>query len=103
MNRLLGFIIVFGLNAAIIAVVLFYFIKEGYYNVNNSYLWVLSFFGSQFVGFFLANPIYLLLCALITSRWLRFKKVFLARFFKESLYIYEDYQYAVQFANTNIS
>jgi hypothetical protein len=36
-------------------------------------------------------------------QWLRFKKVFLAKYFRESLYIYEDYQFVVKFAKTKIS
>jgi hypothetical protein len=102
-NKFIGFLIVFGLNLGIFSAVLDSFVKEGYYNLNNSYVWVFSFFGSQIVGLLITNPLCLLITTLITSKWLRFKKVFLARFFRESLYIYEDYQFAVQFANTKIS
>jgi chromate transport protein ChrA len=92
--------VVFGFNAAIIVAVLNQYVKENFRNKENPYIWVLSFFGSQLVGLFITNPLFLLACALVTSRWLRFKKVFLARFFRESLYIFEDYKFAVQFANT---
>ena len=102
-NRFIGFLIVFGLNIGIFSAVLDSFVKEGYYNQNNSFVWVVSFFGCQIVGLLVINPLCLLITALITSKWLRFNKVFLARFFRESLYIYEDYQFAVQFANTRIS
>ena len=91
------------LNGGIIVVVLQRFIKEGYYNVDNSYVWVVSFFGSQFIGLFIVNPIFLLFNTFLVSKWFRYSKVFLARFFRESLYIYEDYQFVVQFARTKIS
>jgi hypothetical protein len=49
------------LNGGIIIAVLSRFIKEGYYNVGNSYVWVLSFFGSQAFGFLIMAPICLFL------------------------------------------
>jgi hypothetical protein len=49
------------LNGGIIIAVLSRFIKEGYYNEGNSYVWVLSFFCSQAFGFIVVAPVCLIL------------------------------------------
>lgn len=51
----------------------------------------------------ISAPISLIVIAAIVSKWLRFKKAFLARYFRDALYIYEDYKFVVKFAKTKIS
>jgi hypothetical protein len=102
-NRFLGLLAMLVLNGGIFIAVLSRFIKEGYYNLDNSYVWVLSFFGAQAFGFLIIDPICLFLQVKFVSEWFRYKKVILAKFFRESLYIYEDYQFVVQFVKTKIS
>ncbi len=58
---------------------------------------------AQAVAFLVTDFIALLLMALCVSRWFVHKKIFLARWMRESLYIYEDYKYAWQFTHTKIS
>ena len=103
LNRILGGLFILILNGGIIIAVLYTFIKEGYYNVDNYHIWVLSFFGSQVVGLFITNPLCLFLIAAIVSKLCRFRKTILAKYFRESLYIFEDYQFVVKFAKTKIS
>ena len=101
--RFFGGFFFFGLNIAIYAIMVALFIKEKYYNADNNYLWVIGFFASQFFGLCFISPLCLLLIAAVVSKWFKFQKTFLARFFREGLYIYEDYQFVVKFAKTKIS
>ena len=102
-NRFIGLLCMLTLNGGIVIAVLSRFIHEGYYNLNNSYVWVLSFFGAQAFGFLIVAPLSLILQVKVVSEWFRYKKILLARWFRESLYIYEDYQFVVQFVKTKIS
>ena len=79
------------------------YVIKGYYNNDNPYVWVLAFFGSQLIAFIVTDNIALLVMAKIVSKWCRNKKTCLAMTLQESLYIYEDYKYTVQFVSTKIS
>lgn len=100
-NRLIVGLLAFTLNMGIIVGVIALFIKEGYYNQDNNYIWVVSFFGSQLIGLFIYTPIALLFLARAATK--RANKALLARYFRDALYIYEDYQFVVKFAKTKIS
>lgn len=100
-NRLFVGFIAFALNLGIIVAVIALFIKEGYYNQDNNYVWVVSFFGSQLIGLFLYAPLALFFLARVATK--RANKARLARYFRDALYIYEDYQFVVKFAKTKIS
>ena len=101
--RILGGLLVLGINGGIYCAVLAVFIQDSYYNLANYDIWVLAFFGAQLFGLFVTSPISLLFLAAIVSKWCRLRKVFLARFYRECLYIYEDYLFVVKFAKTKIS
>ena len=101
--RLFLGLIAFLINGGIFVAVLYFFIKDAYYNEENLYIWVLSFFGAQFFGLCITAPSCLLILAAIVSKWFKFNKVMLARCFRDGLYIYEDYKFVVKFAKTKIS
>ena len=102
-GRIFGNLLALAFNVAIIIAVIDIYVSEQYYNEDNKYVWVVCFFIAQFLAFFVTDMIALLLMALSVSYFLKTRKSFLARWMRESLYIYEDYKYVVQFTQTKIS
>ena len=84
--------------------VLSVFIAEQFYNTeaSNAYVWVLVFFLSQVIGFFIVDFIALWVMAISVHLCCRKKKTFLSLFMSESLTLYEDYKYVVQFTQTKV-
>ncbi|CDW76030.1 UNKNOWN [Stylonychia lemnae] len=95
----IALIINVGLFISILAV----FISGEYYDMRNQYVWVIVFFGAQLFSFFVSDIFVLWIMASTVSGCLKYKKTCLAKWMRESLYIYEDYRYVIQFANTRIT
>ena len=101
-SRTLSNILLLLVNVALLAAVLYFYIRDGYYNLDNYYIWIVAFFGSQVFAFAVTDMLVLFLLAKIVAQWAHKRKVVLASLFRESLYIYEDYRYVVQFVQTKI-
>eukprot|EP00347_Sterkiella_histriomuscorum_P005949 403354642 len=101
--RAFGNSLAFMVNVGLFIAVLASFIAGGYYDKRNQYVWVVVFFGAQIFSFFITDLLVLWLMALCVSGCCRKNKTFLTKWMRESLYIYEDYKYVVQFANTRIT
>lgn len=102
LGRVFGNTLALCWNLGIFISVLALFIDEGYYDLPNQYVWVFVFFGAQLFSIFVADALVLYVMALSVSRCCKHKKTLLAKIMRESLYVYEDYRYVVQFANTRI-
>ncbi len=87
------------INAFVILVVGYLYFKEQYYLAeNDKYVWAVVFFASQLIGFLIVDSIVLLFLALIVSKCCTRCKILSAVFYKESLYIYEDFKYVSEFS-----
>eukprot|EP00347_Sterkiella_histriomuscorum_P001938 403370091 len=101
-GRMFGNIIAMIINLGILVAVFYFYITEEYYMEDNNWIWVVVFFASQFLGFILIDFLVLIFMALCVAKCCKKKKSCLARWMKESLYIYEDYKYVCQFVETKI-
>ncbi len=89
--RLIYIALIITINGAIIIYIGYLFYKDTYQNNPNYYVWIVCFFSSQFLGFFLFDILIILLMTSCVVKCCKKKKVCLARIMRESLYIYEDY------------
>ena len=99
LGRAFGVMILVSINAFVCLVTGYLYITEKYYIASNDqWVWIAVFFICQLLGFLVIDMIVLLLNALIVAKCCRTCKVFLACFFKESLYVYEDVKFVAEFS-----
>ena len=90
-------------NLAILAGIFYFYVTEEYYLDEDLYVWILVFFAAQFIGLFLIDSLIILLVSCSVATCCRRRKICLAKFYREALYIYEDYKYVVDYSDTKIN
>ena len=99
LGRAFGVMILLSINTFVCLVIGFLYFTEKYYLASNDqWVWIAVFFISQLLGFLVIDMIVLLFNAFIVAKCCRRCKVFLAYFFKESLYVYEDVKFVAEFS-----
>ena len=99
LGRAFGVMIHLSINTFVCLVIGYLYITEKYYLASNDqWVWIVVFFISQLLGFLVIDMIVLLFNAFIVAKCCRRCKVFLACFFKESLYVYEDVKFVAEFS-----
>ena len=97
---LLGVVILF------LAPTIYIFVSQQIYNKELNYIWVSAYFFSQFLGFFVLDPLVILLIANYVADEKRRSTLkgltHLAVQFRESLIIWEDYQFALAFQKSKM-
>ena len=97
---LLGVVILF------LVPTLYIFVSEEIYNKELNYIWVAAYFLGQFLGFFVVDPLVILAIASYVSNKKRRSTLkgltHLASQFRESLIIWEDYQFALAFQKSKM-
>lgn len=96
---------VFGICTAVVALFLaptvYIFLTRDTYNEELNYVWVTAYFASQAFGFLILDPLVILLVALYVAepkrRLTKPSMLNLAKYFRDSLIVWEDYQFAIAF------
>ena len=91
-------LIMLSIIAVCCIVVGYFYITEKYFNHENTYTWVIIFFGSQVLSFFFIDMIVILFVTLMVTRSFRLHRVCLARTMRDSLFAYEDFKYILEFS-----
>lgn len=98
--RLILMLFVLAVCTGVCLIVGYIYYTESYFNHENSYTWVVVFFASQVIGFFVYDLIIISMISCCVSKCCRKNKVCLTRVCKESLYVYEDLSFVSQFSKS---
>jgi hypothetical protein len=99
LGRVFGLMVLLSINVFVCLVTGYlYFTDKHYLASNDQWVWIAVFFLSQLFGFLVIDMIVLLFNAFIVAKCCRRWKLFLACFFKESLYVYEDVKFVAEFS-----
>ena len=85
------------------------FVRQEVFTEQFNYVWVTVYFSGQFLAMFIVNPTVCYVVAVYVARVRASQKaekaqlVFICRWLRESLIIYEDYQFAVQFQRSRLN